>query len=91
MLAAPVAAGVGIAAVVIQAKGGMLKKVIVIAAGTAAISLYDNAAAAAGTVLLTIPANTVAGTIYDLNEPVQNGITAGQVNNSPALEVTYDD
>ena len=51
---AAVAAGAGTAAVVVSANKGRCCKVIVIATGTAAISIYDNASAASGTTAAAI-------------------------------------
>ncbi len=84
-----VAAGVGTAAVVVKAAPGELVTIVVTATGTAAVSIYDNAAAATGTVLMVIPANAATGAIYNLNMGANNGITVGQVNNSPALTISY--
>jgi hypothetical protein len=84
-----VAAGAGTAAVAVKNSPGRLCKVVVVATGTAAVSIYDNASAASGSVLLTIPANAATGTVYDVGEIAANGITVGQVSNSPALALTY--
>jgi len=88
-LTAAVAAGVGTAAVVVKANPGRLCKITVTTLGTAALSFYDNAAAASGTVLFTIPASAAVGTIYDVQMPAAAGIVAGQVSNSPAVTVSY--
>jgi hypothetical protein len=84
-----VAAGTTTAAGVIKAAPGFLSGALVTALGTAAISIYDHASAASGTVIGYVPANTAAGTFVPFNMPALLGITAGKVNNSPALTVAY--
>lgn len=86
---AAVAAGVGTAAQAIKGAPGYLSGVLVTALGTAAISIYDNASAASGTVIGYIPASTAAGTFIAFNMPAMLGITAGKVSNSPAFTVAY--
>lgn len=86
-VATPVAAGTTTAVTICKNAAGRIGRVIVIATGTAAVSIYDNASTASGTILLTIPANAATGTIYDVGMPAANGVTVGQVNNSPALLV----
>jgi len=86
---AAVAAGVGTAAVVVKASAGRLCRVLVTTVGTAAMSFYDNASAASGTVIGAIPASAAVGTLYSWDMPAANGIVAGQVNNSPAVTVSY--
>mgnify|MGYP001566741829 CR=1 FL=1 len=85
-----VAAGTTSADSVVSAAAGRLYKIIVIATGSAAVSIYDNATASTGTVLFTVPANAATGTIYNVELPVSAGITVGKVNNSPAMLLTYD-
>lgn len=77
------------AAAAIKASTGALHRVIVTTAGTAALSFYDNASAASGTILLTIPANATAGTIYDVQFPAANGIWCASGTNSPAVTVGW--
>jgi hypothetical protein len=71
-----VAAGV----VVIKATPGVLCSVLVTTATTAsqAITFYDNATAASGTVIGVIPGGTTAGTSFILSMPANLGITVGQ-------------
>lgn len=63
-------------------------KVIVLTAGSAATSFYDNASAISGTVVFTIPANPTVGTIYDVQIPLTNGLSWGTTNTS-SVTVTY--
>lgn len=86
---AAIAAGTGTAAVVVKDTAGRLCKVLVTAAGSAALTFYDNASAATGTVIGVIPATAVAGDLYTLDIPAANGIVAGQVSGSPAATVSY--
>ena len=58
---AAVAAGTTTAAAVVKGTPGRLCTIVVTALGTAAVTIYDNASAASGTVLMVIPASTAAG------------------------------
>lgn len=73
---------------VVKAAAGRLVKVIVIALGTAAVSIYDNSTAASGTVIFTVPASAATGTIYPVDIPTISGIYVGGGANSPALLCT---
>lgn len=75
----------------IKASAGALWSVVVTALGTAATTLYDNASAASGTALLTIPASAAVGTIYSFpgGAPAANGIFADQVANAPSITIYY--
>lgn len=86
---AAVNAGATGAPVVIKAGPGRLCRIVVTALGTALINIYDNASAASGTILFTIPASAAAGTIYDVQMPAALGIVAGNAANTPALTVSY--
>ncbi|MBA2285830.1 MAG: hypothetical protein H0W02_10125 [Ktedonobacteraceae bacterium] len=86
---AAVAAGGSTAAVVVKATAGFLSGVLVTANASAVLTIYDNASAASGTVIGVIPATATAGQYYPLNMPAKVGITAGQVNGSPAVTVAY--
>jgi len=87
---AAVAAGSGAADVVVSAAPGRVCKVVIIAAGSAALKLYDHATATSGAKLIwASPATTVAGDQYTLDIPVANGIVALQASGSPLAAVTY--
>ena len=62
--------------VVKSGPGRLLKISVTTALSAAAITIYDNASAAAGTVLFVIPASAAAGSVYDVNLPAVNGIYA---------------
>ena len=80
----------GASTTVVKAAKGILRKVVVIAAGTVSTSLYDNASTNSGLVLFTTPATTPLGTIYDLELPCSSGITAvGSGAGAPQLTVAY--
>ena len=67
--------------VVIKATPGMLCTILVTTTMTGAgvaITFFDNATTAAGTVIGIVPALTAAGTIFSLIIPAINGITIGQ-------------
>jgi hypothetical protein len=76
-------------ATVVKAAPGRLCKVIVVATGTAAVSIYDNASAASGNILFTVPAAAATGSIYDLHITATAGIYVGGTTNTPALNCTY--
>jgi hypothetical protein len=84
-----VAAGTTTAAFNVAAGPARLCRVVVQALGTAALTFYDNPSAASGTKLFIIPASAAAGTIYDVQMPALTGITAGKVNNSPDVTVSF--
>jgi len=86
---AAIAAGSTTAAQVIKASAGSLLRVVVTGSASAALSIYDNASAASGTVIGVIKSTAVAGDVYVFNMPAAAGITAGKVNGSPACTVSY--
>lgn len=73
----------------IKASRGVCCTVLVTATGTAAVNLYDNAAAASGTIVCAIPANAAVGSIYQVNMPCALGIYVGGGANTPALTVSF--
>jgi len=85
----PVAAGAG--TTTIKAAAGRLCRVVVTTAGTSSdnLTLYDNASAGSGTVLAVIPGGGTVGTVYALDLPAANGITAVNVASGPAVTVGY--
>lgn len=61
----------------VKAAAGRLHKISVTTAlSAAAVTVYDNASAASGTVLFIIPASAAQGSVYDVNLPAVNGIFA---------------
>jgi hypothetical protein len=86
-----VAAGSGAADVVVSATGpGILHRVIVTTAGSAAISLYDHGSATAGlSPLFTSAATYTLGTVTELNIPFTNGLVALQASGSAAVTIGY--
>ena len=56
--------------------GRLFKAVVTTALSAAAVTIYDNASAAAGTILFVIPASAAAGSVYDINLPAAAGIYA---------------
>ena len=63
-------------AAVKAAPGRLVKAIVTTALSAAAVTVYDNASAASGTVLFTIPASAAAGSVYDIQLPAVNGIYA---------------
>lgn len=75
---------------VIKASAGVLHSVLLTAAGTANITIYDNASTHSGTIVAIIPsAATVNGVPYVLNMPCANGITVGGNALNGAITVSY--
>jgi hypothetical protein len=76
--------------VTVKAGAGRLHKIIVtVATTTTAVTVYDNASAASGTVLAVIPAAATAGTVYDINLPALNGITVNGAAAAGSLTFGY--
>jgi hypothetical protein len=75
---------------VVKGGPGRLAKVTVTTVlAVAATVIYDNASAASGTPLLTIPSATAAGTVYDVSLPAANGITVASGSGTGAITVGY--
>jgi hypothetical protein len=75
---------------VVKAGAGRLLKVIVlVATATTLCTVYDNASTNSGTPLIVIPAATAAGTVYDINLPVVNGITVNGAASAGTLAFGY--
>lgn len=51
--------------VVLARPGVLISAVVVVALGTGAVTIYDNASAASGNVLAVIPASAAVGTVVD--------------------------
>jgi hypothetical protein len=70
---------------------GRLCRVSVTTAGTSTdnITIYDNASAGSGEVLAVIPGGGTLGTIYVLDVPAVNGITAVNVASGPAVTIGW--
>jgi hypothetical protein len=84
-----VAAG-GTGDAVVSAEPGRACKVVCTAAGTASFEIYDHASASAsGTLIYKSPADTEAGSMFDLQVPVAAGIVFKKAAGTPACVVTY--
>lgn len=77
------------AASAIKASAGRLCKVLVTTAGTAALNFYDNASTNTGTIIGTVTAAAVAGTVFTFDMPAANGIWCASGTNTPAVTVSY--
>ncbi len=78
------------AGVIVASGPGILNRITVTGAlGTAAVSIYDNASAASGTILFTVAASQAVGSSIDVQMPFSNGIYVGGTTNTPALTVAY--
>lgn len=69
--------------------GRLLKVVVTTVTAAAAITIYDNASAASGTILLVIPIAAAAGTIYDVMLPAALGITVQSTGATGAITIGY--
>jgi hypothetical protein len=85
----PLAAGTGTTPVTIKNSAGYLKNFVVTTTATSALSFYDNASAASGTILYTTASNIAAGTIITLDMPFANGLTVSQASGSMAATIAY--
>ncbi len=74
-----------------KASPGFLWSATVTTLGTAALDIYDNASAASGTKLLSIPASAPVGSIYNFTGGARasNGIVSNGVLNCPAVTFSY--
>ena len=82
------AAGAGGAAAA-SAAPCRLCRLVVLAAGTAATLIYDNASAASGTLLYSLKASPTVGDIVDLQIPASAGIYVAGAANTSSVLVTY--
>lgn len=74
---------------VIKATAAILARVLVTALGTAAMSFYDNASAASGTVIGVVPANSQVGSVFTFLMPCVNGIVASGNAANPGVTVSW--
>lgn len=68
---------------------GVLVGVLVTVSKAAAVTIYDNASAASGTVIASIAASAAAGTYLKLDIPFENGITFQAAATYPGLTLVY--
>lgn len=74
---------------VVKGAPGRLLKVVVTTSAAGVITIYDNASAGAGTVLLAIPTTPGPGTVYDVNLPAANGITVVAAATPSSVTIGY--
>ncbi len=75
---------------VVKASPGRLCKVLVTTAnGPHAITIFDNASTASGTIIGVVAANASVGTVYDLQMPAANGITIAGTTSAGTITVSY--
>lgn len=74
--------------VVRKSIGGLGSILLQAANGATAILVYDNAAAAGGTVIGYIAASAVAG-IYNFDMPASQGVVIAGASTNPAMTVSY--
>lgn len=77
---------------VVKASAGRLCRALVTAAGTAALTFYDNATGGSttGNIIGFIPANAAAGSVYDFQLVASTGIQAPGGANTPAVTVGFN-
>lgn len=78
------AAGTGTTAITVKNTAGYLHAFVVTTTATAALTFYDNASAASGTILYVTSSTIAAGTIIVLNMPFANGLTVSQASGTMA-------
>jgi hypothetical protein len=76
--------------VTLKAAPARLCRILVTAAGTAAVTVFDNATAASGTILFVSPTTTTLGQIFDSQMPAQLGITVSDPASGPGITVTWN-
>lgn len=74
---------------IIKGKPGRLCRVLVTTAGTAAVSIFDNASGVTGNIIGAVAANAVAGTMVEAQAPAANGITVQGGASNPAITVIW--
>ncbi|QBD76178.1 hypothetical protein EPA93_09215 [Ktedonosporobacter rubrisoli] len=74
---------------VVKAAAGRLCRVLVTAAGTALLIIYDNASGHTGTIIGILPANPAVGAVFDFQLPAINGITVAGNASNPGITVSY--
>ncbi len=85
----PIAAGTGTTPITVKNAPGYLKKIVVLVTATVAMTFYDNASAASGTILYVTAATVAAGTIIDIDMPFMNGLTVSQASGTAGMILAY--
>ena len=57
-----------------KARAGRISKIVITSGVTGSITIYDNPAAASGTIVYVSAANPTAGTVIPVDVPVRSGI-----------------
>lgn len=83
-----IAAGVS-ANTVVKSSPGRLARILVTAAGTGALTVYDNASSSGGTIIALVPASVGVGTLVDCQAPAANGITVAGNSANPGVTIFY--
>lgn len=78
-----------VANTVVKSSPGRLCRVIVTVTGAAAMSIYDNATTASGTIIGQLPASPAVGAVYDFQTPAALGITVGGAGTNPGVTITF--
>lgn len=68
---------------------GVLGTILITVLKAAAVTVYDHASAASGTILAYIEASAAAGTIRVFNMPFENGITFQAAATFPGMTISY--
>lgn len=84
----PIAAGVT-SDTTVKGAPGRLCRVIVTAAGTGSMTIWDNQNGHTGTILAALPANPAIGSMYEFQVPAANGITVQGANTNPGVTIVY--
>ena len=74
---------------IIKGAPGRLCRILVTTAGTAALNVFDNASGHTGTIIGTVAASAVAGTLIEAQMPAANGITVQGAASTPAVTICF--
>lgn len=74
---------------VIKNETGVLVSVLVTAADSNPMEIYDNATTGSGTIIGLIPANAPAGSLISFQMPAANGITVKGHADNPAVTISH--
>ena len=74
---------------VLKTTTGCLGLLLITAAGTGAVTVYDSAATNTGTIIGITPENPEVGSTYAFNTPAVYGLTVAGGSTVPGFTVTY--
>lgn len=84
-----IAAGVTANTIVKNGPGRLTRVLTTSLNGATAVSIYDSATTATGTIIGFVPANAVAGTTLSFDMPAAIGIVVGGAATNPSMTVSF--